>query len=83
MSNMYPPPPREIDLTAHKSKGSPRESQSRPGVVDPASQDFFRVSIEQRKLLSPRTDLAEIERKRLEKALKVLANAAAMESTPR
>jgi hypothetical protein len=44
--------------------------------VDPAIQDFFRVSIEQRKLLSARTDLAEIERKRLEKALKVLANAA-------
>ena len=44
--------------------------------VDPATQDFFRVSIEQRKLLSSRADLAEIERKRLEKALKVLANAA-------
>jgi len=28
---MYPPPPREIDLTAHKSKGSTRESQSGPG----------------------------------------------------
>jgi len=34
MSNMYPPPPREIDLTAHKSKGSPRESQSRTGMAD-------------------------------------------------
>jgi hypothetical protein len=44
--------------------------------VDPATQDFFRVSIEQRKLLSSRTDLTEIERKRLDKALKVLANAA-------
>src|ERR1700733_5446647 len=32
MSNMYPPPPREIELTAHKSKGSPRESQSRTGI---------------------------------------------------
>jgi hypothetical protein len=30
---MYPPPPREIDLTAHKSKGSTRESQSGPGVA--------------------------------------------------
>jgi hypothetical protein len=44
--------------------------------VEPASQDFFRVSIEQRKLLPSRTDLTEIERKRLNKTLKVLANAA-------
>jgi hypothetical protein len=44
--------------------------------VDPGTQDFFRVVIEQRKLLSSRTDLTETERKRLDKALKVLANAA-------
>ena len=43
--------------------------------VDPTEQDFFRVVIEQRRLLSKRTDLSEIERKRLDKALKVLANA--------
>ena len=44
--------------------------------VDPRKQDFFRVVIEQRKLLASRSDLSEIERKRLDKALKVLANAA-------
>jgi len=44
--------------------------------VDPRTQDFFKVAIEQRKLLSSRTDITEIERKRLDKALKVLANAA-------
>lgn len=43
--------------------------------VDPSSEDFFRVSIEQRKLWSSRTDLPQIERNRLDKALKVLANA--------
>ena len=43
--------------------------------VDPNSEDFFRVSIEQRKLWSSRTDLSDVERNRLDKALKVLANA--------
>lgn len=44
--------------------------------VDPRKQDFFRVVIEQRKLLATRTDLSQIEKRRLDKALKVLANAA-------
>jgi hypothetical protein len=44
--------------------------------VDPRKQDFFREVIEERKRLSFRTDLSEVERKRLDKALKVLANAA-------
>ena len=43
--------------------------------VDPRSQDFFKVVIEQRKLLDSRTDLTPAEKKRLNKALKVLANA--------
>ncbi len=43
--------------------------------VDPATQDFFKVVVEERKRLTHREDLAEIERKRLDKALKVLANA--------
>jgi hypothetical protein len=43
--------------------------------VDPRARDFFRVVIEERRRLSQRTDLSEIERKRLDKALKVLANA--------
>ena len=44
--------------------------------VDPRKQDFFRVVIEERKRLSLRTDLSGIERERLDKALKVLANSA-------
>jgi len=44
--------------------------------VDPRNQDFFKVVIEERKRLSSRSDLSEVEKQRLEKALKVLANAA-------
>ena len=44
--------------------------------VDPKHQDFFKVVIEQRKLAQSRSDLDPIEKKRLDKALKVLANAA-------
>jgi hypothetical protein len=44
--------------------------------VDPKKQDFFRVVIEERQRLSMHTGIADIERKRLDKALKVLANAA-------
>jgi hypothetical protein len=44
--------------------------------IDPARQDFFKVVIEQRKQLSLRSDLSEVERERLDRALKVLANAA-------
>jgi len=43
--------------------------------IDPTSQDFFRVVIEERKRLSSR-DLSKTEKERLDKALKVLANAA-------
>jgi len=43
--------------------------------VDPGSQDFFKVVIEERKRLSSRTDLSPTEKRRLDKALKVLANA--------
>jgi hypothetical protein len=44
--------------------------------VDPRKQDFFRVVIEERKRLPNRTDIFAIEKIRLDKALKVLANAA-------
>jgi hypothetical protein len=44
--------------------------------VDPKSQDFFKVAIEERKRLSSRTNLSMAEKNRLEKALKLLANAA-------
>jgi hypothetical protein len=43
--------------------------------VDPYTQDFFRVVIEERHRLKARTDLAPEERKRLDDFLKVLANA--------
>jgi hypothetical protein len=43
--------------------------------VDPRRQDFFKVVIEERKQLAKRADLSDTERKRLDKALKVLANA--------
>jgi hypothetical protein len=42
--------------------------------VDPTKQDFFKVVIEQRKLLGSRADLTETDRDRLDKFLKVLAN---------
>ena len=57
--------------------GGLQSTQLRGAVnVDPRTQDFFRVVIEERQCLSERSDLSEIEMKRLDKALKVLANAA-------
>lgn len=44
--------------------------------IDPRHEDFFKVVIEQRKQLPSRSDLSEMEKERLDKALKVLANAA-------
>ncbi len=44
--------------------------------VSPRKQDFFRVVIEERKRLPKRTDISATEKIRLDKALKVLANAA-------
>ena len=44
--------------------------------VDPRIQDLFKVVIEERKRLSKRSDLSPLEKERLDKALKVLANAA-------
>jgi hypothetical protein len=44
--------------------------------VDPRKQDFFKVVIEQRKRLPKRTDISNLEKGRLDKFLKVLANAA-------
>jgi hypothetical protein len=43
--------------------------------IDPRTQDFFRVVIEERKRLANNSALSDEERKRLDKALKVLANA--------
>ena len=44
--------------------------------VNPKTQDFFKVVIEERQQLPTRTHLSDGERQRLDKALKVLANAA-------
>jgi len=44
-------------------------------LVNPRNKDFFKVAIQERVRLASRDDLSEIEKKRLEKALKVLANA--------
>jgi hypothetical protein len=44
--------------------------------IDPRTQDFFKTVIEERKRLSSNSELSDEERKRLDKALKVLANAA-------
>lgn len=44
--------------------------------IDPRTQDFFKVAIEERKRLTSRKDISEAEKNRLDKALKVLANAA-------
>jgi hypothetical protein len=43
--------------------------------IDPRTQDFFRTVIEERKRLANNPALSDEERKRLDKALKVLANA--------
>ncbi len=43
--------------------------------VDPRTQDFFKVVIEERKRLPLRAHLSKSERERLDRALKVLANA--------
>lgn len=43
--------------------------------VDPERDDFFRVIVEERLQLSSRGDQSDIETKRLEKALKILASA--------
>lgn len=43
--------------------------------IDPEREDFFRIIVEERLRLSSRNDLSESERKRLEKALKILASA--------
>jgi len=45
-------------------------------VIDPRKQDFFKIVIEERKRLTSRTELSEAEKELLDKALKVLANAA-------
>jgi hypothetical protein len=62
-------------LEAHGRLPDLRPTKLRGAVdVDPRSEDFFKVVIEQRQRLSSRTDLSVVENERLDKALKVLAN---------
>jgi hypothetical protein len=72
--------PNIIDAFRIEARGQIKglESCKLRGVVDvdPRKQDFFRVAIEERHRLLKRIDLSATEKKRLDKALKVLANAA-------
>lgn len=43
--------------------------------IDPRTQDFFKVVIEERMRLAARTDLSDAERKRLKRSLKTLGSA--------
>lgn len=43
--------------------------------IDPRTQDFFKVVIEERMRLAKRTDLSDAERKRLKRSLKTLGSA--------
>jgi hypothetical protein len=71
--------PRIVDAFRIEPDGTLRElkpTKLRGEIyVNPKTQDFFKVVIEQRKRLASRTHLSEVEKERLDKALKVLANA--------
>jgi hypothetical protein len=71
--------PRIVDAFAIKARGTLsglRKITLRGTVpIDPRTQDFFRTVIEERKRLANNPALSDEERKRLDKALKVLANA--------
>jgi len=43
--------------------------------IDPRKEDFFKVVIEERKRLANRRDISQSEKDRLDKALKIIANA--------
>lgn len=72
--------PRIVDafmLEAHGILPNLRSAKLRGIVeVDPRTQDFFKVVIEERKRLSRRPDISVAEREQLDDFLKVLANAA-------
>jgi hypothetical protein len=72
--------PNIVDAFSLEASGQHRglKSCKLRGIVkvNPRKQDFFRVVIEERKRLPNRTDISATEKTRLDKALKVLANAA-------
>ncbi len=72
--------PRIVDafrLVPHGTMSGLKAVRLRGAVnIDPRGQDFFKIVIEERKRLSSHSALFHSEKKRLDKALKVLANAA-------
>jgi hypothetical protein len=63
-------------IEAHGTLSTLRPTKLRGLIeVDPERDDFFRVIVEERLRISAQRDLSDIERKRLEKALKILASA--------
>lgn len=70
--------PKIVDafrIEAHGALDGLQPTKLRGSItVDPAKQDFFRIVIEERKRLS-KLNVSDAERERLDKALKVLANA--------
>ncbi len=72
--------PRIVDafrIEAHGKLSGLSSTKLRGQIdVDPAKQDFFKVVIEERKNLPKRVDISDQEKERLDKFLKVLANAA-------
>jgi hypothetical protein len=71
--------PKIVDAFRLKANGSMKELRpiSLRGsiAVDPRQEDFFKVVIEERKRLKTRADIPQSDKDRLDKALKVLANA--------
>jgi hypothetical protein len=72
--------PKIVDAFRIKPQGKLRglkPTELRGAIpVQPRTQDFFKVAIEERQRLSRRTDFSDVEKQRLRKALKVIANAA-------
>ncbi len=72
--------PKILDAFRIEARGIPPNLKSvklRGAVeVDPRTQDFFKVVIEERNRLKTRPNISEIEKERLNLALKVLANSA-------
>jgi len=72
--------PKIVDAFRIKPQGKLRglkPTELRGAIpVQPRTQDFFKVAIEERQRLSRRTDFSDVEKDRLRKALKVIANAA-------
>ena len=77
LTGRIPPIVDAFMITAEGIAGTLTPTSLRSVIaIDPRQQDFFRVAIEERKRTAGRSDLSGDVRKRVDKALKVLANAA-------